>query len=210
MSYRNGVSDLYVKTIDGTAPEEPLVTSDEQKTPGDWSTDGKFVAYWTNRTDTRGDVWVSPLEAGRPPIPIARTKFSERNPRFAPDGHFLTYESDESGAYEVYVQPFPPTGGKWQVSVGGGNEASWRRDGRELYYVNSSGMLLAVPVTLSPSGFSTGAAVTLFDVGTRGGSAGNGRYEPASDGRRFLVRQIVDPPAQPLRVILNWPAALKK
>lgn len=153
MTYRNGVSDLFVKTVNGNAPEEPLVTS---------------------------------------------------------DGHFIAYESDESGRSEVYVQPFPPTGGKWQVSVGGGNEQSWRGDGRELYYVSAAGILLAVPVTLSSSGFSAAAPVPLFDVGRRGGTGGTSRYEVTRDGKRFLVREIVDPPAQPLMVMLNWPAALKK
>lgn len=210
MTYRNGVSDLFVKTVNGTAPEEPLVMSEEQKTPGDWSLDGRFVAYSIERAETLGDVWVTPLEGARQPIPIARTKFNERRPRFSPDGRFIAYESDESGGSEVYVQPFPPTGGKWQVSVGGGNESSWRVDGRELYYVNAAGMLLAVPVTLSSNGFSAGAPVQLFDVGRRGGVGGTSRYEGARDGRRFLVREIVDPAPQPLLVILNWPARLKR
>jgi Tol biopolymer transport system component len=204
------VSDLFVKTVNGTAPEEPLVTSEEQKTPGDWSLDGRFVAYWVSRAETLGDVWVTPLEGARQPIPIARTKFNERRPRFSPDGRFIAYESDESGGSEVYVQPFPPTGGKWQVSVGGGNEASWSGDGRELYYVNTAGMLLAVPVTSSSNGFSAGAPVQLFDVGRRGGVGGTSRYEAARDGRRFLVREIVDAAPQPLLVILNWPARLRK
>ena len=117
--------------------------------------------------------------------------------------------SDESGRNEVLVQPFPPTGGKWQVSVGGGDDASWRGDGRELYYVNAAGMLLAVPVSLAANAFSAGAAIPLFDVG-RSGGGGTNRYEPSRDGRRFLVRQIINPPPQPLMVMLNWPAALKK
>jgi Tol biopolymer transport system component len=210
MTYRNGVSDLYVKTLTGTTPEEPLVTSDAQKTAGDFSPDGRSVAYWVESTDTRGDVFVSSLDSAREPIAVARTSANERRPRFSPDSRFVAYDSDESGRSEVYVQPFPPTGGKWQVSVGGGNEVSWRRDGRELYYVNPDGMLMAVPVTLAANAFSAGAAAPLFSVGRRGGTGGTSRYEPASDGRRFLVRQIVNPPPQPLMVTLNWPAVLNR
>jgi Tol biopolymer transport system component len=209
MSYRNGVSDLYVKTLNRADPEQPLLVSEEQKVPGDWSADGRYVVYWADRADTRGDIWVLPLEGTREPVPIARTKFNERRPRFSPDGRFIAYESDETGESEVYVQPFPPTGGKWQVSVGGGSEASWRGDGREIFYVNAAGMLLAVPVALSTPGFSAGAATPLFAVGTRGG-AGLSRYDVTRDGRRFLVRTIVEPAPQPLTVLLNWAARLKK
>jgi eukaryotic-like serine/threonine-protein kinase len=208
MSYRNGVSDFYVKTVSNTAPEEPLVTSGAQKASGDWSRDGRFLAYWVDTAETRGDVWVSQVGAAAQPIPIAKTSANERRPRCSPDGHFIAYDSDESGNPEIYVQPFPPTGGKWQVSVGGGSEPSW--SARELHYVNAAGTLAAVPVTLGSNTFSIGRAVTLFNVGERGGTGGTSRYEPASDGRRFLVREILDPSPQPLTVMLNWPAALKK
>jgi serine/threonine protein kinase/Tol biopolymer transport system component len=209
MSYRNGVGDLYVKTVNGTAPEEPLLTSADQKIPGDWSRDGRFVALWSERADTRGDIAVVAVQSKQITW-IARTQANERRPRFSPDARFVAYESDESGTNEVYVQPFPPTGGKWQISVGGGNEVAWRGDGRELYYVNVEGALLAVPVALSANGFSAGVPSTLFDVGRRGGSAGTGRYDVTTDGRRFLVRQVAQPPRQPLMVMLNWSAALKK
>ena len=75
---------------------------------------------------------MSPVDHGQPPIAIARTAANERRPRFSPDGRFIAYDSDESGRDEVFVQPFPPTGGKWQISIGGGTEASWNRSGREL------------------------------------------------------------------------------
>jgi dipeptidyl aminopeptidase/acylaminoacyl peptidase len=210
MSYRNGVGDIFVKTLIGAAPEEPLLVSEEQKSAGDWSTDGKYLAYTNDRADNRGDIWVLPLEGARQPIPIARTRFNERRPRFSADGRFVAYESDETGRNEVYVQPFPPTGGKWQASVGGGADVSWRGDGRELFYVNSSGMLLGVPVTLASNGFSTGAPVPLFSVGRRGGSGGTSRYDVVRDGSRFLVRTLVDAQPQPITVVLNWPARLRK
>jgi len=210
MTYRNGVSDIFVKTLTGAAPEEALLVSDEQKVPGDWSSDGTHVAYWSERVDTLGDIWVAPLEGARQPIPIARTKFNERRPRFSPDGHFVAYETEEAGVSEVYVQPFPPTGGKWQVSVGGGGEVSWRGDGRELFYVDPNGMLVAIPVRLSSNGLSTGAPVRLFSVGRRGaGGVGASRYDVARDGSRFLVRTVVDAQPQPITVVLNWPARLK-
>jgi len=209
MTYRNGVGDIFVKTLAGAAPEQPLLVSDEQKIPGDWSTDGKYFAYWTDRPDTLGDIWVVPLEGTRLPIPIARTKFNEKRPRFSPDGRFVAYEADATGVSEVYVQPFPPTGGRWQVSVEGGVEVTWRGDGRELFYVNTGGMLIGVPVTLSSKGFSTGAPKPLFSLGSRNQVA-IGAYDVVRDGSRFLVRTVVDPQPQPITVVLNWPARLKK
>jgi Tol biopolymer transport system component len=210
MSYRNGVADFYVKTVNGSASEEPLVISDAQKAAGDWSRDGRFVTYWVDTAESRGDIWVSPVHHGQPPIAVARTAANERRPRFSPDGRYVAYDSDESGRGEVYVQPFPPTGGKWQVSIGGGTEASWNRSGRELYYVDLNGGLNAVAVTIAHDSLSVGRAERLFDVGRRGGAGGSSRYEPASDGRRFLVRQVLDAAPQPIRVMLNWPAALRR
>jgi Tol biopolymer transport system component len=211
MSYRNGPGDLFAKALDGASPEAPVFKRSEiendQRVPGDWAPDGRSIAYWTDRSDTRGDVWVQSLD-GSKPIAIAATPANERRPRFAPDGRFLAYESDELGQSEIFVQPFPPTGGKWQISIGGGVEPSWRRDGRELYYVNASGDLVAVPITLSNNSLSARSPVRLFSM--RGVSgAGQSLYEPASDGSRFLVRHVIDPPAQPIMVLLDWTARLR-
>jgi hypothetical protein len=143
---------------------------------------------------------------GSTSIPIAVTKFNERRPRFAPNGRFIAYESDETGQREIFVQPVPPSGGKWQISVGGGAEVSWRRDGRELYYIDPAGFLVAVPVTIATGTLTSGAPVRLFEIG--GALAGNNRYEPSHDGLRFLVRETIEPAAQPITVMLNWQAKL--
>jgi len=215
MSYRNGVADLFAKSLAGAVPEQPLLPSnqdrstDDQRVSGDWSADGKRIAYWLDRTETRGDIWVQSLDGG-PPVPLARTPHNERRPRFSPDGRFVAYESDESGANEIFVQPFPPTGGKWQVSSGGGSEVAWRGDGRELYYVDRDGMLLAIPVTLSAAGFSTGSAVRLFSLGRGATGGGTIRFDAARDGQRFLIRDVIDPPRQPIMLVLNWQSRLTR
>jgi Tol biopolymer transport system component len=212
MSYRNGPGDLFAKALDGAAPETALFgrseVENDQRVSGDWAPDGRSIAYWTDRSDTRGDVWVQSLD-GSKPIAIATTSFNERRPRFAPDGRFVAYESDESGQSDVFVQPVPPTGGKWQISIGGGVEPSWRRDGRELYYVNANNDLVAVPIALSDHTLAARSPVRLFSI--RGlGAAGTSSYDPAADGSRFLVRQVIDPPAQPIMVLLDWTARLRQ
>ncbi|HKE83393.1 MAG TPA: protein kinase [Vicinamibacterales bacterium] len=209
MSYRNGTGDLFAKELDGAAPEaavfKPSEFQDDQRVPGDWAPDGRSIAYWTDRSDTRGDVWVQSLD-GSKPIAIAATSFNEMRPRFAPDGRFVAYESDELGQNEIFIQPVPPTGGKWQISISGGSGPSWRHDGRELYYVNSSGDLVAVPITTSDRTLSVGSPVRLFSG--LGFVTAVRQYDPAPDGSRFLVRRVSDPPAQPIMVVLDWTARL--
>jgi Tol biopolymer transport system component len=62
--------------------------------------------------------------------------------QFSPDGRWIAYESDESGRFEIYVRPFPGSGGKRQVSAGSGAQPPWRHDGKELYYVAPDGRFL--------------------------------------------------------------------
>lgn len=125
----------------------------------------------------------------------------------------MAYTSDETATPEVYVQPFPATGAKWQVTTNGGSEARWRRDGRELFYVAADGMLMAVPVTGTAATFAFGAPRPLFQTRrpiARGPILAS-TYAPASDGQRFLVNRLVaDVPPLPINVVLNWSASLKK
>jgi Tol biopolymer transport system component len=207
LSYRNGPGDIYVKSIATAQPDEPLLMSEDQKSPGDWSPDGKFLAYAADRAETRQDVWVVPVGSKGAPIPITRTAASESRPRFSPDGRWIAYESDETGRLEIYVQPFPPTGGKWQVSTQGGSDPAWR--GRELFFMDGERNLIAVPVAATATTFSAGRPSTLFKLPPSGIGA-QLAFDASPDGQKFLVRSRVDPPRQPVMVMLNWPARLKK
>ena len=149
---------------------------------------------------------------------VVQTGANERVGQFSPDGRWLSYVSNESGIDEVYVQPFPGPGGKWQLSVGGGVDPRWRRDGHELFYVARDGRLMAVslqieregralnpgaPVALFPTRLATGANVTV-GFGSRPG------YAVASDGR-FLMNVTVDETTtSPISVVLNWTEVLKR
>ena len=139
------------------------------------------------------------------PIPIARTPFDERRPRFSPDGRFIAYESDETGRTEVSVQPFPPTGHKSQVSVTGGINSAWRD--RKLLFTDPNRMLVAVPVTANGSAFSAGRAVPLFKIPTRNVAILG--FDISPDGRRVLVHMNTPASPQPLMIVLNWMALLK-
>ena len=78
------------------------------------------------------------------PAPFLRTEFTERDGSFSPDGKWIAYSSDLSGKEEIYVQTFPASGGKRQISKGGGSRARWRRDGKELFYLAADGKIMAV------------------------------------------------------------------
>ena len=112
---RPGSGDLYAKSATGSGPEEPLLISDSSKPLTDWSPDGKFLVY----TDVRNfDLWILPLSGDRKPFPFLQGPFAEDVGAFSPDSHWIAYRSDESGTEEIYVQPFPATGAKFQISRG--------------------------------------------------------------------------------------------
>ena len=138
-----------------------------------------------------------------------QSPFTEYQGHFAPDGKWFAYTSNESGRSEVYVQSFPPSGGKWQVSTGGGAQPHWRRDGKELFYVAADRKLMAVDVKFG-STFETSAPKALFQTQVVRYEAPN-RYVVIGDGRRFLVNSPVEEVSQtPITVVLNWNAALKR
>ena len=209
-SYRDGPMNIYVKSVSGAGRDEPLLISDDQRDVGDWSADGKFLAYNLILDTNRSDVFVMPLSgADRKPVPIAATAAQENRSRFSPDTRWIAYDSDESGRTEVYVQPFPPTGGKWQVSPSGGFHPVRRRDGRELFYLGPNNTLMARDVRHGAT-FELGPPQRLFQTNTSIAAVGTG-YDVSIDGKSFLVADRAPVgPVQPITVVLNWPALLKR
>jgi Tol biopolymer transport system component len=208
-SMREGLPNLYQKLSSGAGGEELLLKTEDAKIANDWSPDGRHVLY-NAMSRQSSDLWVLPLFGERRPEPFARTDFQEGGGRFSPDGRWIAYISNESGKYEVYVQSFPASGGKWQVSNGGGGSPRWRRDGRELFYLSADGKLMAVEVDGSSDTFEAGVPGPLFEPRV-GAISGDSPYDVAADGRRFLVKVPVEETAPaPVTVVLNWTADLKR
>jgi dipeptidyl aminopeptidase/acylaminoacyl peptidase len=181
--------------------------------PTDWSPDGRFLLYEQSGEKTGFDLWLLPLFGDRKPMPYLQTQFDEGQGRFSPDGHWVAYASTETGRPEVYVQTFPASGGKWQISNGGGMLPLWRRDGKELFYVVPAvGRLMSVEVKTSPQ-FEPSAPKFLFQAPfalTHQMDAGN-HYAVSADGQRFLLNlPIQENASSPITVVLNWTAGLKK
>ena len=209
-SLREGRFDLYRKVSSGAGNEEVVFKSEADGKEGtDWSADGRFILFDQAGGNDGTDIWVLPLFGDGKPYALLQTPFSEFQGHFSPDGRWFAYTSNESGKSEVYVQSFPPSGGKWQVSTGGGAQPHWRGDGKELFYIAADRKLMAVGVAAG-SNFDPGAPKPIFQTQVSGYAAPN-RYVVTSDGQRFLVNSPVEEVSQtPITVILNWTAALKR
>jgi eukaryotic-like serine/threonine-protein kinase len=215
-SNRNGGFDLYIKSANGTGPEELLVKMGTGNGWGsDWSKDGRFIFYQMPGAKTGQDLWIAPQFGDRKPVPYLQTQFDEQEGRFSPDGNWVAYVSNESGRDEIYVQAFPPSGAKFQISTGGGSEPQWRIDGTELFYLGADQMLMAVPVKLGRSGSESlhvGVPKPLMAVPPAGNAGTPTRsYAVSNDGQRFLIPNLAGGgTGPPLTVVLNWQAGIKR
>ncbi|MEK7409497.1 MAG: hypothetical protein AAB225_30905, partial [Acidobacteriota bacterium] len=192
IAYSSGGVIFWVRA-DGSGGPHKLMESRNRLYPSSFTPDGRHLAFTEDAPETRYDIWTAPLEGhdsdqprvGKPEL-FLRTPFSERYPAFSPDGRWLAYESDESGAHEVYVRPFPAGGGKWQVSTGGGVMPVWSPNGRELFYRAPDSRIMVAGYAAKGDTFAPGrprpwsekrlAATTILRD-----------FALAPDGKRFAV-----------------------
>jgi hypothetical protein len=189
---------VYRRRSDGTGTATVLLgeSVDEWHQPMDWSGDGRHIVF-AAQTPTGVDLRVLPVSGGGVPFDLATTPFAEFDARFSPDSRWVAFVSTETGRPEVYVQAFPGTGPKRQVSEGGGTRPRWRRDASELFYLSADGRLMSVPIVRQGTNIETATPRALFALKSTSG------YEASPDGQRFLVTAVVSE-ASPISVILNW------
>jgi hypothetical protein len=185
----SGVRNLYSQAADGTGTVDRLTTSLNPAFPTSITPDGKLVVGW-QETPEPGDtarVLLFPLASPASRPGPGQTLFDGAFPEFSPDGRYLAYTLYESGGSEVYVRPFPQVdSGRWQISTAGGTRPAWARNGRELFYLDASNTLTAVPVQTSGSTFSAGKPAKVFDA--RYAQPYPSRsYDVSPDGQRFLM-----------------------
>jgi Tol biopolymer transport system component len=214
-SARTGAGDLYTKLLGRTDPEEPLLQSDELKVPMSWSPDGRYLMYLSFDPVTNADLWVLPMQGDHTPYVFLRTPFREALGVFSPDGRWVAYHSNESGRPEVYVRPFfepgqrdaASAGDQWPISTDGGAFPKWRADGQELYYLDSSGAMMAVSVSVTGNKLVPGTPQMLFRTHiARGGRdvQQNIQYDVAANGRFLIDTELADDAATPITLIQNW------
>ena len=153
------------------------------------------------------------LDGRRQVIPLLQTAAGEGSTEVSPSGRWMAYSSDESGQVEVYVRPFPDSDReRWKVSLGGGKQPLWSRDGRELFYLTLTGAMMAIPVSETPD-LSLGQPVKLFDDAGYAHITGARSYDRAKDGR-FLITKAQRPSgtsaASSLVIVHNWFEELKR
>jgi eukaryotic-like serine/threonine-protein kinase len=206
-SDRAGPQSLFWQPTDGSGAAERLSASQFITTPHSWSPDGQVIAFIEVNPQTGFDIWTVGL-GDKKAQPFLKTQANETSPRFSPDEHWLAYESDESGRREVYIQPYPGPGGKWQLSTEGGTEPVWNPSGRELFY-RSGNRMMAVPLTLQPR-FSAGKPMVLFEGPWLPSPVYFPNYDVSRDGQRFLMLKAADEDTRQIVVVQNWFEELKR
>ena len=200
-SNRTGQFALYQMLTLGGVEEQLMAASDEYVASYSWSVDGRGLLYGSIASQGNVDLWIVPMVGERTPRAFLKTPFREAYGVFSPDGLWVAYQSNESGRPEVYVRPVVPpsreasadkpaggvgtaaaAGGQWQVSTAGGVFPAWRPDGKELYYLNPAGVMMAASITVTGTTLAPGAPVVLFPTRVAGGGV------DAQQGRQYRRR----------------------
>jgi Tol biopolymer transport system component len=205
---------IYRKPSNGSGSEELLYQEAARLFVNDWSPDGKYILFGGSpRIAGPSQLWLLPLSGAKPedrkPISYVSGNAISGFGKFSPDGRWVAYTSEENGSAEVYVQSIPSGGGKFQISTNGGTQPVWRADGSELYYLAGNGYLTAVEVQTS-SQFQMGKQTPLFYEQLGYGITYAARYAVTNDGKRILGAPAKEEADQPITVVMNWTAMLKK
>jgi serine/threonine-protein kinase len=182
---------LYWVRSDGSAEAQRLTDGRLAEWPYSFSPDGKRLAFSGNGSGG-SDIFTVPIEGdaghmhfGKPELFLG-TPFGEYTPAFSPDGRWLAYTSNESGTFEMYVRSFPGSGGRWQISRGGGRFPLWSRDGRELLFETLDGRVMAVGYSVTGDSFTPGKP-RVWSEARLLEAAAMSVYDLAPDGKRLAA-----------------------
>jgi Tol biopolymer transport system component len=211
----SGAGNLYLRAANGAGERQVVTPAGRAQASLSWSRDGRFRIYGELSPNNSWDLWIEPTAAGAKPFPFLQSPAMELHGQFSPDGHWIAYTSDESGADQVYVQAFtggPASGAKLQVSTATGRQPRWHGDGREIFYVAGDGKMMAVAVKPSASGLDLGVPVPLFDTHLLiAQSSGRFNYDVTGDGREFyLLTRDESFKSNPVTVLVDWQEGLRK
>jgi Tol biopolymer transport system component len=209
IAYESTRDGLFAKNADGTGAISQLLTTPSSLVPTQILSDRKLVVFFGDFGGATGfDTYVLPLAAGAKPTPVIQSPVTDVEAQLSPDARWMAYASTETSTYDVFVQPYPTTGAKFQISTGGGRQPSWRRDGRELFFVTNDRKFYAVDVRAGAT-FEHSAPRFLFNMPANTISVRNS-YVPSRDGQRFLVNVVLDTAVPPINVDLDWMATAKR
>jgi Tol biopolymer transport system component len=196
------------KDINGLGSPTPIVSHNVPDIPNDWSPNGQFLAYveWAGGTPK---LWIHRTAPAVGDYPLLGSESGEGEAAFSPDGRWLAYSSHESKQSEVYIIPFPHVTRKWKVSLNGGSQSLWARDGKHLYYLNPAQAVMAVAIDLRGDEPQIAAPRQLF--GTRiVGDWGARQYDLSVDGSKFVINSRAEGSSTPITMYQNWLGAIRQ
>ena len=216
----DGKRPLLLRRVASAADKEQSVgtvpsTGAESGGPGglgnyyatDWTRDGRTALVSITAPVTARDIAAFSSENSRV-TPLFHGAAYEIQARFSPDNRWIGYASNETGRWEVFVEPFPPSGPRWQVSADGGSQPLWRRDGKELFFLAPGGQLMVARVNPGET-FVHGRPDALFEAGMRPTYAPYPvNYDVTPDGQRFLLERVRPGTGPTISIVLNWTAAV--
>ena len=208
-SFRSGNIDIFTSKTDGSGDIQTLAATPMNERVADWSRDGRHILYSIHHPKNGFDIWYMKRDQQNQweSHPFLQTPSNEIAPRLSPDGRYVAYVSDETGRDEVYVTPFPSGNGKWSTSTHCGRQIRWRRDGRELFYLEED-TLIAVTVRATPE-FAPGPAVRLFSNAALH-TWHEANYDVSPNGTRFLMPGRMSEQDRVIHFVQNWFAEFRK
>lgn len=199
---RNGHGEIIGRRVTGGG-ETHIATTDGTDGVRSISPDGKNLLV----DDPNGRIVRVPIDPQAKPVVMTQGKNHEVFARYSADGKWIAYSSDENGPFEVFVSSAADLTQKWQISNGGGSMPRWRRDGRELFYLDSSNRITAVSLEQSGDDLTIGTPTPLFTIAPRPQCR---PYDVSADGQRFIVDTVAEQESPNAVAIANWKARLKK
>jgi Tol biopolymer transport system component len=210
LANRGGTVEIRSKAADGSGTEKTLTAEQNNYHSPEWSRDGKYLTYLNGDGEKMVSLWAVPVAGDAKPFTVVQPPSPQSNVytyRVSPDSRWVAYESDESGAIEIYVTTFPEGKGKWRVSTSGGANPVWSGNMKELFYRDLTDQFFVCRLTFKGSEIEVGTPQRLFHAGVPGVGI---PYDVSADGQRLLVDLAEEEGASPLSIAVNWPAELKK
>jgi Tol biopolymer transport system component len=210
-SPNQGHLQVYQRPVDGSRAQQLLFATQADSLPADVSANGKWLLYQEllNDTPQYSALKAFPLAGGaKPVVLLERIDYSSNAGLMPVSNEWLVYQSSESGRPEIYLTRFPKAGTKYQVSLAGGIQPVWSKDGKRLYYLDAGLKLTVVDIRMDAESVQISTPKTLFQTSVTQSTSGTG-YDVTRDGRFLLLSWVIETPS-PLTLVMNWDAELKK
>jgi Tol biopolymer transport system component/tRNA A-37 threonylcarbamoyl transferase component Bud32 len=210
LSTRTRLGEVFQRRLDGADSDSIVLSIRSEVSEALTTSDGQWIVY-RQGANAVSDLYARRFTGDTTPVALATSEFLERNPEVSPDNRYLAYASNESQRLEVYLRPFPRANeNKWLVSTSGGMNPLWSRDGKELFYRNDDGDMIAVEITSGTP--PVGRQRVLFSALPYIFASPHRSYDVGHDGRFLMLRLVADAALEsaPLVVVENFFEELRR